>query len=100
MKQLALASALVIVAGQALATVSQVTQADLVRMLQSGVATDRYQAIRRIRQIPLEQRDETLWVAMADELQRVGSESHARNDALRPGRQIPRLGEESEYVQA
>ena len=79
----------------------QTTPPDLARILRSGALNDRYQAARDVLQIPPEQRDETLWVALAGELQRVASESHARTDALVAGRQVPSLGEEhSEYFAA
>jgi hypothetical protein len=52
------------------------------------------QDIARILRIPPEQRSEALWVALAAELQRVASESHARIDAINAGRRVPSLGED------
>jgi hypothetical protein len=83
------------------AAAQQATPPDLARILGSGALNDRYQAARDVLQIPPEQRDEALWVALAGELQRVASESQARTDALVAGRQVPSLGEEhSEYFAA
>ena len=76
------------------AAAQQATQQDLVRILQSGALTDRYQAARDVLQIPPEQRDGALWIALGNELQRVASESQARTDALIAGRQVPWLGED------
>src|SRR5437773_5377239 len=74
------------------------TQQDLVGVFRAGSLPDRYQAARDVLQIPPGQRSEVLWLALANELQRVASESHERTDALIAGRQEPSLGEEhSEY---
>ena len=72
----------------------QPTQQDLARTVQNGSLNARHQAARDALQIPPEQRDEALSVTLANELQRVASESHARSDALRAGRQVPSLGED------
>src|SRR5947207_908192 len=83
------------------AAAQQTASPDLVRILRNGALNDRYQAARDVLQIPSEQRDEALWVAVAGELERVASESHARTDALVSGRQVPSLGEEhSDYFAA
>jgi hypothetical protein len=82
----------------AVPTVQSRTQQDLVGIFRAGSLSDRYQAAQDVLQIPPGQRSEALWLAIATELQRVGSESHERTDALVAGRQVPPLGEEhSEY---
>jgi hypothetical protein len=97
-----IAAALVFMSGITVqAAAEQPTPQDILRILRSGALNDRYQAARDVLQIPPEQRDEALWVAVAGELQRVASDSHARTDALIAGRQVPSLGEEhSEYFAA
>ena len=90
-----LAAILVTVSGMtALAPAQQPTQQDVARTLRNGALNDRHRAARDVLQIPPEQRDEGLWGALTDELQRVASESHARIDALNAGRDVPSLGED------
>ena len=87
------AAVLVAVSGlTALAAAQQTTQQDLARTLRDGALNDRHQAARDVLQIPPGQRGETLWVALANELQSVTSEYHERDDALAAGRQLPSPG--------
>jgi len=73
-------------------------QQDLVGIFRAGSLSDRYRAAQDVLQIPPGQRSEALWLALANELQRVASESHESTDALIAGRQLAPLGEEdSEY---
>ena len=74
---------------------AQGTPQDLVGTLRSGTITARHQAARDVLQIPPQERDAALWVVLADELQRVGSESHERDDALAAGRRVDPMGEGS-----
>jgi hypothetical protein len=74
------------------AAAHQVSQQDLAAILRSGALDARHQAARDVLQIPVDQRDEALMVTMANELERVVAESHARIDALNAGADVPSLG--------
>jgi hypothetical protein len=76
----------------------QSDQSSLAARLRGGSFEERNNAAREILQISPSDRNESLWLALTDELQRLGTESHARGDALDAGRQVPSLGEiYSEY---
>ena len=96
-----LAAVLVALSGMTvLAAAQQPTQEDFARILRSGALNDRHQAARDVLQMPPEQRGGALLAALANELQRVASESHARDDALNAGREVSSLGEDdSDYYQ-
>jgi len=74
-------------------------QQDLITSLQTGTPAAREAAVRQATQIPLEERETDLWMALVNELQRVSKESEARDDLAAAGQPIApsgRLGGGSE----
>lgn len=76
----------------AAAAAQQRSQADLVATLRSGTPTEREAAIDRAAEIPPDERDTALWLALVHELERVSRESEAREDALAAGKESPTHG--------
>jgi hypothetical protein len=72
----------------------QSDQRNLAQQLRSGSPEERHKVAQDILQISPDDRDESLWVALTDELLRLGMESHARGDALEAGQQVASLGED------
>jgi hypothetical protein len=68
------------------------SQKDLIAGLGSETASVREATVRRIAQIPPDQREPDLWMALVNELQRISRESEARIDADAAGRPIPPSG--------
>ena len=63
-------------------------------------ASARHEAVQEALRIPPDQRQEALWLAVANEVERVGTESHQRTDALAAGRDVPSLGaDHGEYAE-
>ena len=71
---------------------AQPAQQDLLRIFQTGTLDARHQAARDVLEIPVDQRGEALMLTVANELERVAAESHARTDALNAGADVPSLG--------
>ena len=82
------------------AAAQQPDQANLAARLRSSSPEERYQVVREVFEISPRDRNESLWVALADELQRLGTETHARDDAASAGREVPLLRYDPDYYYA